>query len=208
MKLTKILALLSVFAFSSVQAAPIVLGTATLNSADDLTQIQLDSGDVIEWLDISSSRGMDIATALTNFSGFGFQVATLNDMQNLLDAFGLPTVTSVFPMAGSETFASTAAIVANFTSFLGTTFNGENATGWLDDELVNGQAAVLNVRGSGSDVFVNNFNGGSGDNGGASTDGGVWLFRTARDPGTPIPEPTSIALLGLGLMLLGRRAKA
>ena len=58
---------------ASAQAGTLI-GTGTLLTTDDLTRVQVGSS-VLEFLDLSTSKGQSWTTALANYGSYGFTVA-------------------------------------------------------------------------------------------------------------------------------------
>ena len=168
----------------SAQAGTL-LGTGTLLTTDDLTRVQVGST-VLEFLDLSTSKGQSWSTALMNYGSFGFSVAFARDVSELFGAFGI-----VFPgMPGGVTVSATAAQSASFDAYLGLTFARASLGSYKDDVIGNSYFCIstggcvptnftLNADLSGGDGVV-----------------GVTLVRNGGSANA-VPEPGSLALIGL-----------
>lgn len=170
-------------------AAPVLIGSATLNLADDLTVIR-DGSQVLQFLDLTSTQGMTIVDAFATFGGSGFHWATGAEVAQLYGAFGI-IYQSVF---NDVVFLSVPAVQATaYTSYLGTTFS-DAAIGWIDDNSVGAfhSYSCVSVFRCGGGVFIAN----NDQLGVPEPRLGVFLVRSAP---IPVPEPGTAALAGLGL---------
>ncbi|MGF1447735.1 MAG: VPLPA-CTERM sorting domain-containing protein [Pikeienuella sp.] len=85
MRIKGIAAALVLAAAASGAGAATLVGTATLNTPDDLTVID-DNGTILEFLDLSATDGLSVAAALA--ANPGFSVADQDQVAALFDAFG------------------------------------------------------------------------------------------------------------------------
>ena len=171
-------------------AVPVLLGNATLNSADDLTVIQ-DGGQVLQFLDFSATQGASVANSLATYGASGFRWATGVEVAQLYAAFGF-TYQSI-----ATTFAILnvpAANAASFTSYLGTTA-GDAALGWIDDNTTASfhTYACISVTRCTPNAFVENTR-------------SFWpefasiAVYLVRDQPNNVPEPGTLMLFGLGIL--------
>jgi hypothetical protein len=120
--------LLSIGAITPVQAS-LLIGAGTLNSADDLTIVQTGSGEILQWLDLSVTKGMTVSDAVSTYQEDEFHWATGNDVAELYGAFGF---TYSITYMGAQDLEVDAATAQNFVDYLGTTLSS-SALGWVDD---------------------------------------------------------------------------
>ena len=183
-----------------VSAAALLLGTGTLDNADDLTRIQTGSGNVLEFLDLTATDGLSVASALATYATDGFRWADDTEIAPLLEAFGISY--AIQPMNLTVLGGVGGGNNTNFVNYLGTTattFDGDASVGWIDalttatdhSYVCVGPACV-------SGGFTLNSSGGWPSN----RDLGVFLVRDGADA-VPVPEPASLTLQGLGLCLAG-----
>jgi hypothetical protein len=155
-----------------------------------------------------SSSGSDTLIGFTGgWINFYVDSATAYDANSMATAIdgGAPWLS----LAAKETFSSTHAIMTTLNATLATFGGGTDAgvgAGLLD--VVGGMAMGnfdTNTQTAGADwVFSSSF---QPFVGGGATDDGFELFGTADFRGTSIPEPSSLALLGLGMLGLGFGAR-
>lgn len=188
------------FAFASLTApsaqASVLVGAATLNTSGDLTVVA-DGQNAYQFLDLSVTRGMSQASALSLYGASGFALASSNDLTRLFGAFGF----SYFSNGALSPLTVTADQANSFISYLGTTFSNESLGSYYD--VSHGQSyTCISVSKClyGSFVYTRNLSSGN-------SSVGVYLVRAGAP--TNVPEPGSIALLGLGLagFAVARRAK-
>ena len=162
-----------------------LLGNGTLLTTDDLTRVQVGSS-VLEFLDLSTSKGQSWTTALANYGSYGFTVAYANAVSELFDAFGF-----AFPGAGGfATVSATLAQSDSFDTYLGQTTGGGSQGSYQDD--ANGSSYFcISTGGCGPANFIWNVDRSSG-----FSDIGVTLVRNGGSANA-VPEPGSLALIGL-----------
>ena len=184
------IAVLSAAALTTPASATLLLiGSASLNLANDLTVIQ-DGNQVLQFLDLTSTQGMSVATAVGTFGGDGFHWATGNEVAQLYAAFGFSyesAAARITPLVVSPDG------VANFTSYLGVT-SDDAAAGWIDDhtDATFHTFSCISVSACRFGSFVNNIAFGWP----SEQRLGVYLVRSAANPA---PEPGTAALIGIGL---------
>ena len=183
-------------------AVPVLVGSATLNIANDLTVIQ-DGTQTLQFLDLTVTQGSTVATALANFGASGFTWATGADVAQLFEAFG-------FNYASTPGQASPlnipAANAANFNAYVGITIL-DASLGWIDDNT-NPPGfgfdlhtyACISVTACTPGPFVIN----TGFGWPGLPEIGVYLVRQAP---LAIPEPGGIALLAVGLIALASSSR-
>ena len=184
------IAVLSASALTTpASATPLLIGSATLNLANDLTLIQ-DGSHVLQFLDLTSTQGMTVANALGAFGGDGFHWATGAEVAQLYGAFGIAYQSVV---ADVHFLTVPAAQATAYTSYLGIT-GADAAIGWIDDNTDASfhTYSCISVLTCGFGAFIanNTFNWPS------EPRVGVFLVRSAANPS---PEPGTAALIGIGL---------
>ena len=190
-------ALACAFAAAPAAAIPVLVGSATLNTANDLTVIQ-DGGQALAFLDFAATKGSSVADAVATYGGAGFRWATGTEVAQLYAAFGI-TYQSI-----ADTFAILnvpLANAANFTSYLGTTFD-DAALAWIDDNTsaTRHTYACISETTCNANAFVEN----TASFWPSNPDLAIYLVR---DQQLSVPEPMSALLVGYGLLgLLGLAA--
>lgn len=186
-------ALIAACAFvAPAQAAPIVVGTATLINENDLTVIE-DGAVAYEFLDLTATAGLTQAQALASYGTYGFMLAGTADITRALGAFGFTYVTPGAFTSLGENAANSNSFINYFGKTLDFVVNYSSAGSFMDDVVGHSYLCISNNLCSPPN-FVNNS---------ALFDGsnwiGVFLVRQAGDSSADVPEPASLAILGLGL---------
>ena len=174
---------------SPASATPLLIGSASLNLANDLTVIQ-DGNQVLQFLDLTSTQGMTVANAVGTFGANGFHWATGAEVAQLYAAFGI-TYQSV--VADVQFLSVPAAQATAYTSYLGIT-GGDAAVGWIDDNTDASfhTYSCISVLTCGFGAFIAN----NAFNWPSEPRVGVFLVRSAANP---IPEPGTALMIGIGL---------
>ncbi len=182
-----------------------LIGSGSLNSPDDLTLIEDDSGNVLEFLDVSITAGLTVEQALIEHSPDGFRWANGAEVSELFDAFNI--IYSNFPSQLTEIDADISDIT-NFVSYLGETapvaWPG-STLGYIDD-LITQTVHTYSCIGESClpfdplfDAFVTNTTSYPAPN----EDIGVFLVRDGEGGGT-IPDATlNPTSLDFGDQLIG-----
>ena len=178
-------------------AVPVLLGSATLNIANDLTVIQ-NGAQTLQFLDLTVTQGSTVANALANFGASGFTWATGAEVAQLYAAFGITYASAPNQAIDLNAPAGNA---TNFNAYLGITIF-DASLGWIDDNTsAPGFSFDLHTYACISETGCtpNSFVGSVNFPWPSAQEIGVYLVRQAP---IAIPEPGSIALLALGLVAL------
>ncbi len=193
-------------------AVPVLLGSGTLNTANDLTVVQ--NGTVnYEFLDLTATYGLSVASSVGLYGGSGFHWANGADMTVLLGAFniayghfpggGLYAPTSLNPLVSVNAIDA-----ANLATFLGKAPGVNGALGWIDEDtsltnhtyICTGDACTPKIFLQQGQPFWP-----------AVSIIGTFLVRNydTAPPQSSVPVPGALALFSLGLAGLGvmRRRK-
>lgn len=171
-------------------AAPVLLGNGTLNAVNDLTVVQ-NGGQVLEFLDLTSTQGLSVASALAIHGGDGFHWANRAEVATLYGAFGFAY--------GST---SQAAVILNvplpaatsFVDYLGATFRTASL-GWIDDFTTDFYHTYSCI--SIDTCSVNGFVENTASFWPSTALAGVYLVRSQS---FSVTEPGSIAMISLALV--------
>lgn len=177
---------------------------ALINGENNGKGTVIDTINQTEWLDIDETTGLSPNEALA--ANPGYRWATFSDMQALLDEFfaANPPAPSTYVLTNNSTdfeeltFAQGGAWVALFAFNIG---DPGFTYGYLNDETDDGNQDSFHLGdGGGSAVIDSNISdlNGTPDGDLSSAFTGVYMVRN-------IPEPTSLALLGLGGLLVAQR---
>ncbi len=171
-------------------AVPVLLGNATLNSADDLTVIQ-DGSQVLQFLDFSATQGVSVANSLATYGASSFRWATGTEVAQLYAAFGFTyqSIATTFAILNVPT-----ANAASFISYLGTTV-GDAALGWIDDNTTANfhTYACISVATCNANAFVENTRSFWPEH----PEFAVYLVR---DQPNSVPEPGTLMLFGIAFV--------
>jgi hypothetical protein len=139
---------------------------------------------------------MSIASAVSAYSGYGFRWANEAEVANLFAAFGIVYGSwsgFQWQLGASQTLST------NFVNYLGVTNGLGSSLGWIADDTLGGNSysciSAYTSIGDCIPAFVykdSPFND-------PSPSIGVFLVR---DSGTAVPEPGTLALVGLSLACL------
>lgn len=175
---------------ASAVAVPVLVGSATLNSANDLTVIQ-DGTQVLEFLDLTSTKGFSVANSLAAYGANGFHWATGAEVTQLYGAFGFnyQSIATTYAILNVP-----AANAASFTSYLGATF-GDGAFGWIDDNTtsIHHTYACISVTTCTSNAFVEN----TGSFWPSRPEIAVYLVRSQPNQ---LSEPATLMLVGVAIL--------
>lgn len=194
-----IAAVVLTLATSAANASLISVGWKT--GGDNL--LTIDSATNLQWLDLSQTFGMTVAQVVGQLGAgqqfSGFQLATATQVHGLMGNAGLPFSTSTGTISTAsadilEAHALTTLLSDTLGPAYGSNFYGSR--GLLDDNGINRMIGFYVTSGT---SLRNEYFGTS-----SKVGSGVWLVRQALPEGQ-IPEPTSLALLGLGLAALAFR---
>lgn len=189
-----------VFAAAGVGAATLV-GDATLHAPNDLTVVR-DGAKTYEFLDLTSTYALPVATAIANHQAEGFRWANAAEMAVLLSAFEfsytlVPGGVGPLTYHGSESWLTAS---WNLISRLGADPQGEISGahylgGFVDDMPIAGNSTYLYLNAVGVAEVVN-------DRHSFQAAGiGTFLVRDAA----PVPEPGTVVLwLAAGAIFLLR----
>lgn len=172
----------------SAAASPLLLGTGTVDTLNDITIVQ-DGARILEFLDLTSSYGKTVASAVNEHASQGFRWANGSEVSTLFGAFN---ITYGIETAAVHNLGASNADAALLADYLGHAASGKYALGWLDDQTVGDYMTYACISTCSPDSFVNNTM--------FFWDPhpmiGVFLVRD----GHAVPEPGSLALVGAGLL--------
>jgi hypothetical protein len=189
----------------AANAEPVLIGSRTLETANDLTVIQT-STNTLEWLDLTSTVGMSIQAAATTYGADGFHWATGAEVSELWATTGIiyASAPNTFLQVTFTGYAGQIALM----DLLGVTDNDGNplfgsngARGWIDDHTTTTAftaACISNGLGVCSPPWGSVVNSTvsplilTSDGTPAVGTMGTYLVRT-------VPEPSSLAQVALGL---------
>jgi hypothetical protein len=189
---------LTILNTSPAAASSILL---TTDPTDVLTRVQTDTGDLLEFLDLTATDGSSVSAALTNYSGSGFRWTNGSEAASLLDAFGITyaAVPNDFVTLEWDSHEN----ITKFVSYLGDTGPPEAvfpaALGWVDDLTTTTAHTYLCVGSCAGSAFTKN----TTEFWPAEPDIGVFLVRDA----VPVPEPATALLVFAGAMVLLQRRR-
>lgn len=173
-----------------------LLADGTLDNPGDLTRVRVNGGPtILEFLDLSVTKGMTVAAAVSQFRPAGFEWAGGAQATELFSAFGIGYLNH----AGAvTTMASSESQRAEFVSHLSPT-STTGSLGWVDDlttSTFHTYLCVGPVTCNGGSAFANN-----SENFWPSTQiTGVFLVRA-------VPEPSVWLLLAGGVAALSARVR-
>ena len=125
--------LLASGALSPASADSILLGTRTLNTANDLTVIDA-GGNALEFLDLSVTSGQSVDTAVASVRLRRISLGHWHGGLNLFGAFGITYASSPGTALRGAVVDLGAALPSRtkFLNYVGPTFD-DAALGWVDD---------------------------------------------------------------------------
>lgn len=191
---------------AQASACSILLGTRTLDLADDLTVLQDESGHIWEWLDLTSTIGMSIADALARYESSGFHWATGAEVAALYATFGIPyaIVPNFYAVLDRVDRQAEMLQYLGITYYDGDPFlNNYGSFGWIDDLASDTMQTFSCVsRGGGACFVVSGYVRNYASAPTAFATFGTYLVRHAPSSHS-VPEPSTLLLVGAAVTALG-----